>query len=72
MLYETPTFDRGPPKPDDGNFGLVVLLAGVAFIIMFLCAYLVLYIGGKRLLPQREKLHRTSYMVPAPSKTMDA
>lgn len=70
MKYLTSTGD--PPKADDGNFPLVVLLAGVTFIVVFFCVYLVLYLGGKRLLPQRYKPHPTSYMVPAPSKTMDA
>ena len=58
-----------PKHPD---FGLVVLFAGVAFIVVFLLAYLVLGLGGKNLLPQKYHPHPTSYVLPSPSQTVDA
>lgn len=59
-------------KPKNPNFGLVVLLAGVAFIVVFLCAYLILGKEGKKLLPPKYNPHPTSYVVPSASQTVDA
>jgi hypothetical protein len=51
---------------------LVVLFAGVAFIVVFLLAYLILGVGGKKLLPPQYHPHPTSYVLPSPSQTVDA
>ncbi|MGH9596633.1 MAG: hypothetical protein ACRD3K_07540 [Edaphobacter sp.] len=60
---------RTPKHP---NFALVVLFAGIAFIVMFILAYLVLGMGAKKLLPKTPNPHPTSYLVHSPSQIVDA
>ncbi|HEX3968471.1 MAG TPA: hypothetical protein VHW70_10935 [Edaphobacter sp.] len=70
MKHSTSTDKRAESK--NPNFGLVVLLAGVAFIVVFLCAFLVLKKEGRKLLPRKYNPHPTSYMVPTEPQSMDA
>ena len=63
-------FDTLPKKP---NFLLVVILSGIAILIIFLGAYLLLSDTGKKLLPRLSpNSHPTSQVIGAPNWTADA
>jgi hypothetical protein len=50
--------------PKGPNFLLVVILSGVAIIVIFLCAWLLLRSEGKKLVPKVPDKHPTSQLTP--------
>jgi hypothetical protein len=50
--------------PKGPNFRLIVILAGVAMIVIFIAAVLILKGGGKKLLPKVPDQHPTSQVLP--------
>jgi hypothetical protein len=57
-----PTANNNPPKRD-GNFLHVVIFAGIALVIGFILAFLLLSSTGKKLVPGRHDPHPTSRVV---------
>jgi hypothetical protein len=59
---DDPTAGNHPPK-EDGNFMLVVIFAGIALIIGFIVAFLIISGAGKHLVPGRHDPHPTSQLI---------
>lgn len=55
------TVDTHQPK-DDGSFLLVVIFSGIALLVGFFVAYLIVSGAGKRLIPGRHNPHPTSQL----------
>ena len=54
---------------DDGSFLWVVIFSGIALIIGFIVAFLIVSGAGKRLIPGKHKPHPTSQLIlPAPAQ----
>jgi hypothetical protein len=57
-----PTAASHPPHRD-GNFLLVVIFSGIALVVGFIIAFLLLSSTGKKLIPGRHNPHPTSHLV---------